>query len=63
MDRHHIVPQFLLQRFANEEGQLRALNRIDLNSAHMTSVRNACREAGYYRIETEDLVGQPYFVT
>jgi Protein of unknown function (DUF4238) len=55
MDRHHIVPQFLLQRFANEDGRLRALDRTGLDSAHLTSVRNACREAGYYRIETEDL--------
>jgi hypothetical protein len=55
MDRHHIVPQFLLQRFANEDGQVRALNRIDLTSAYTTSVTKACREAGYYRIETEDL--------
>ena len=55
MDRHHIVPQFLLQRFANEDGQLRALDRTDLVSVHTTSVTKACREAGYYRIETEDL--------
>jgi Protein of unknown function (DUF4238) len=55
MDRHHIVPQFLLQRFANERGQLRALDRTDLESAHVTSVRNACREAGYYRIDAEAL--------
>jgi hypothetical protein len=55
MDRHHIVPQFLLRRFANEDGQLRALDRSDLNSVHRTSVTKACLEAGYYRIETEDL--------
>jgi hypothetical protein len=55
MDRHHIVPQFLLQRFANEDGQLRALDRTNLDSLHITSVTKACREAGYYRIESEDL--------
>ena len=55
MDRHHIVPQFLLQRFANEDGQLRALDRTNLESVHLTSVTKACREAGYYRIDDEDL--------
>jgi hypothetical protein len=55
MIRSHIVPQFLLQRFADEHGQLRALDRTDLGSAHPMSVGKACREAGYYRIEAEDL--------
>ena len=55
MIRSHIVPQFLLQRFADEHGQLRALDRTDLSSARPMSVRKACREAGYYRIEAEDL--------
>jgi hypothetical protein len=55
MDRHHIVPQFLLRRFASEDGQLRVINHPNLTSPHMTSVTKACREAGYYRIESEDL--------
>ena len=58
MIRSHIVPQLLLKRFAsepNEHGQLRELDRADLRSAHPTTVRKACREAGYYRIEVEDL--------
>lgn len=58
MIRSHIVPQMLLKRFASEpseHGQLRVLARTDLRSAHLTSVGRACREAGYYRIETEDL--------
>jgi hypothetical protein len=55
MIRSHIVPQFLLQRFADERKQLRPLDRTDLASAHPMSVGKACREAGYYRIEAEDL--------
>ncbi len=58
MIRSHIVPQLLLKRFASEpseHGQLRELDRADLRSAHPTTVRKACREAGYYRIEAEDL--------
>lgn len=55
MERHHIVPQFLLRHFANEDGQLRAFDRTNFDSLHMTSVTKACREAGYYRIESEDL--------
>ncbi len=55
MIRSHIVPQFLLQRFADERGQLRALDRADLGSAQPMMVGKACREAGYYRIEAEDL--------
>ena len=58
MIRSHIVPQLLLKRFASEpseHGQLRELDRADLPSAHPTTVRKACREAGDYRIEAEDL--------
>ena len=55
MIRSHIVPQFLLRRFANEKEQLRALDRTGMRSPHLTSVERACREAGYYRIETQDL--------
>jgi hypothetical protein len=53
--RHHLVPQFLLRNFANERDQLRARARDDLSSAHLTTVKNACNEIGFYRIEADDL--------
>jgi hypothetical protein len=55
MIRSHIVPQLLLKHFADERGGLRELPRADLREGHATTVRKACRESGYYRIETEDL--------
>jgi hypothetical protein len=53
--RHHLVPQLLLRRFADADGNLRMVRRDDLTVSLGTSVRNACNEAGFYRIETEDL--------
>lgn len=55
MPRHHLVPQFLLRNFADERDQLRARARDDLSSAHLTTVKNACNEIGFYRIEADDL--------
>src|SRR5665213_2478949 len=53
--RHHLVPQLLLGRFADANGNLRMVRRDDLTFSVGTSVRKACNEAGFYRIETEDL--------
>lgn len=55
MIRSHIVPKLLLQRFADERGELRAFKRTDLHSAHPERVRKACVENDYYRIEAADL--------
>lgn len=55
MPRHHIVPQMLLKHFADDGGKLRATRRDDLSKSHATTYRNACRQAGYYRIEAEHI--------
>lgn len=55
MPRHHLVPQFLLRNFANDHQQLRARSRDDLSNGHLTSVKYACNQIGFYRIEAEDL--------
>lgn len=53
--RHHLVPQFLLRRFADAEGKLAMVKRENLNVQIPTTVNNACNEAGFYRLETEDI--------
>lgn len=53
--RHHLVPQFLLRRFAGADKKLVMVKREDLSSSFSTTVNNACNEAGFYRIETEDI--------
>lgn len=55
MERHHLVPQFLLQRFADDRGKLRAVDRSRHSFTHLSSVKKACRETGFYRIEADDL--------
>jgi hypothetical protein len=54
--RHHLVPQLLLRRFADADGNLCMVKRDDPNGLPLRiSVNNACNEAGFYRIETEDV--------
>lgn len=53
--RHHLVPQFLLRRFADAEKKLIMVKRQDLSCAIPTTVNNACNEAGFYRIEREEV--------
>lgn len=53
--RHHLVPQFLLRRFADDDDKLVMVKREDLNASFRTTVKNACNEAGFYRIETDDI--------
>lgn len=55
LERHHVVPRFLLQRFADDHGQLKAVDRADPSKMHLTPAWKACREAGFYRIEADDL--------
>lgn len=55
MPLHHYVPQFLLRCFADENDQLRATSRGDLRDSHITAVRRAAAERGFYRIPTEEL--------
>ena len=54
--RHHLVPQFLLREFADQAGRLRMIDRRDVSGApRLVSVNNACNEAGFYRIDTDDV--------
>ncbi len=53
--RHHLVPQFLLRRFADDDAKLVMVKRDDLSVSLPTTVNNACNEAGFYRIDTEDV--------
>jgi len=53
--RHHTVPQFCLRNFADESGQVVLVDRDEPTRTHRTSVHNAASEAGFYRIEAEDL--------
>jgi hypothetical protein len=53
--RHHTVPQFYLRNFADASGKVRLVDRDDLARSHLNSVHNAAAEAGFYRIEAEDL--------
>lgn len=51
--RHHTVPRFYLQRFANDGGQLM---RVELpgEKRHRLSTTNATVENGFYLAETTD---------
>jgi hypothetical protein len=58
MIHSHIVPQLLLKHFAtvpDKHGKLRELSRADLHSWHPITVRKACADNDYYRIDAEDL--------
>lgn len=54
--RHHLVPRMYLQRFA-KDNKLRVTDRRT-GQSRLTTVKNACNEAGYYAIPTEDLKEQ-----
>jgi hypothetical protein len=51
--RHHLIPQFFLKRFANEQDQLILVDGKS-GKAHTTHVKNAAVEAGFYTIETDE---------
>lgn len=53
--RHHLVPQFYLRKFADASDQVLLVDRDDFTRTHMSAVKNAAVEVGFYRIETEEL--------
>ncbi len=54
--RHHLVPQMVLRRFANSAGRIVMVSRDDPSRAPITtSIKNAAAEAGFYRIDTNDV--------
>jgi hypothetical protein len=50
------VPQFYLRNFGNESGQVVLVDRDDVSRAYPTTVRKACAEAGFYRMDPEAFV-------
>lgn len=58
MDRHHLVPQMYLRNFADASSKLTMVAGGDLTRSHTVTVKNACNEAGFYTIPTEDI--EPY---
>jgi hypothetical protein len=53
--RHHLVPQFYLRNFADASQQLALVDRDRPDRVIRSTVRKACAEVGFYRIETEVL--------
>ena len=51
--RHHLVPQFVLRRFADENGRLRAVPRRG-GEAKIMTVRRAAAETDFYELELEE---------
>ena len=51
--RHHTVPQVYLRFFADDARRVRLVARDDLAASQVTSVRNACAEVGFYRVDPE----------
>jgi hypothetical protein len=50
--RHHLVPEFYLRRFADENGRIR---RLDMSGGNVVmSVTNAAVETDFYTIQTGD---------
>lgn len=50
--RHHVVPQFVLRRFADEKGRVRGVPRQGGDAKVMT-VRRAAAETDFYELELE----------
>lgn len=55
MDRHHLVPQMYLRRFADESKKLTMVDRADRDRELTVTVKNACNEVGFYTIPTNDI--------
>jgi hypothetical protein len=51
--RHHLVPQFVLRRFADQKGRVRAVPRRGGDAKVMT-VRRAAAETNFYELELEE---------
>ena len=54
--RHHTVPQFYLRNFANQDGQVLLVDRDALGRANLTTVKKACAEVGFYRVDPDAFV-------
>lgn len=53
--RHHIIPQLLLKRFAQDD-RVWVLDRVE-NRSYRTNITNVC-EVDYYSVETDGEIGQ-----
>lgn len=50
------MPQFYLRNFANNADQVVLVDRDDLGRSHLTAVRKACAEVGFYRLDPDAFV-------
>lgn len=55
MPRHHVVPQLMLRRFADDAERIVMADRDTPQRAIGTKVRTAAAENGFYRIDTDDV--------
>jgi Protein of unknown function (DUF4238) len=53
--RHHLVPQFLLRHFADADERLVMVHRAPPHRAIESTVKTACAERDFYKVEAEDL--------
>lgn len=53
--RHHLVPQMYLKNFADAKSRVALVDRDDPTRRIVTTVRNACAEVGFYRIDPESI--------
>lgn len=53
--RHHLVPQMVMKRFADDDGRLVMVGREPPHRVVKSAVKTAAAEAGFYRIETDDV--------
>lgn len=55
MPRHHVVPQLMLRRFADDAERIVMADRDAGHRTVVTKVRTAAAENGFYRIDAEDV--------
>lgn len=53
--RHHTLPQMYLRNFGDKSEQVRLVRRDPPYRTHLSAIHNAVAEAGFYRIESEEL--------
>ena len=51
--RHHLVPEFYLRRFSDEDGRVKVIN-LKTGAIVVTSPKNCAVDVGFHSIETKD---------
>jgi hypothetical protein len=52
---HHLVPRMYLRHFADASGKLTVVARQPPHASHISTVKNACNEVGFYELPAEEL--------